>query len=83
MKNFYKLFRFLVPYKMNVFGSVFSNILAAFFSLFSLISAIPFLNILFGESPEVTVKPHFEYTVDALKETFYYYVTEIKLEHGA
>lgn len=83
MKNFYKLFRFLVPYKMNVFGSVFSNILAAFFSLFSLISAIPFLNILFGESPEVTVKPHFEYTVDAMKETFYYYVTEIKLEHGA
>ncbi|MBN1990200.1 MAG: ABC transporter ATP-binding protein [Bacteroidales bacterium] len=83
MKNFYKLFRFLAPYKMNVFGSVFSNILGAFFSLFSLISAIPFLNILFGESPEVTVKPEFEYTVEVIKQTFYYYVTEIKVEQGA
>ncbi|MDR2824673.1 MAG: ABC transporter ATP-binding protein/permease [Prevotellaceae bacterium] len=53
-KFFSLLKRFLPPYKKYVFLTIFLNLLATLFSLFSFAAIIPILNILFGTSEAET-----------------------------
>jgi subfamily B ATP-binding cassette protein MsbA len=82
MKKFYKIFKFIFPYKWKAAASITSNILAAFFSLFSLTMIIPFLSLLFGKIPLVEVRPEFSLTIDSLKNTFYFVISKVIIDHN-
>jgi len=82
MKDLKRLLRYLLPFKWRAAANIVFNILSAFFSLFSLSLLIPFLGVLFGTMPLVEVKPEFHFTVDALTNTLYYYVSEVIRLHG-
>lgn len=74
MKKFYKIFRFIYPYKWQAFASIFCNVLGALFSLFSLTMIIPFLGLLFGTAPLIEVKPEFNFAESGFKEMFPYLI---------
>lgn len=82
MKKFYKIVRFIFPYKWKVAISIFFNILGALFSLFSLTMVMPFLGLLFGTTPLVDTLPEFTLTANGIKDTFYFYISRIINEHG-
>ncbi|MDX9846487.1 MAG: ABC transporter ATP-binding protein [Tenuifilaceae bacterium] len=83
MKKFYKIFKFIFPYKWEAASSIFSNLLGAFFGLFSIAMLIPFLGILFETSPLVEVQPQFE-SLDFtyIKNFFNYYVSQLIINNG-
>ncbi len=82
MKKFYKIFKYVFPYKWKAVGNIVSNIIAAFFSLFSLTLIIPFLNLLFGNLPLVEEAPEVAFTASAIKDLFYYQVSLLIINHG-
>lgn len=82
MKKFYKIFKYVFPYKWKAVGNIVSNIIAAFFSLFSLTLIIPFLNLLFGNLPLVEEAPEVAFTTSAIKDLFYYQVSLLIINHG-
>ncbi len=57
MKSFWRLLSYIQHYKTNVVLNVLSNILTALFTVISAPLLIPFINILFGKTELVTVKP--------------------------
>ncbi|MDD3568122.1 MAG: ABC transporter ATP-binding protein [Bacteroidales bacterium] len=83
MKKFYKIFKFIFPYKWQAASSIFSNLLAAFFGLFSIAMLIPFLGILFETSPLVETPPEAA-SLDPtyIKEYFYYFVSQLIINNG-
>jgi len=83
MKKFYKIFKFIFPYKWQAASSIFSNLLAAFFGLFSIAMLIPFLGILFETSPLVETRPEAA-SLDPtyIKEYFYYFVSQLIINNG-
>jgi ATP-binding cassette, subfamily B, bacterial MsbA len=82
MKKFYKIFRFIFPYKWKAAASIFSNLLSAFFGLFSLTMIIPFLGILFGTIPLVEESPDFALSATALKNIFYYNISQLIINNS-
>ncbi|HRX30735.1 MAG: ABC transporter ATP-binding protein [Bacteroidales bacterium] len=81
MKNFSKLLKFIIPYKWHVAVNVFSNIVAALFSLFSLAMLIPFMQILFGTVPMIDVKPEFTFSTKAVVANLNYFLSEMIRNH--
>lgn len=75
--------RFIPPYKIQFVKSILFNLLHAFFSIFAVTMLIPILGILFGTQEDVTESVAFSFNMDALKQNFYYYVTQIKQEYGS
>lgn len=82
MRNILKVFRFLLPYKWRAVANVVCNVLAAFFSLFSLSLLIPFLGVLFGTMPLVEVRPEFSVSVSAVRDTVYYFISQLITTQG-
>lgn len=82
MKKFYKIFKFILPYKWKAVASIVSNLFAAFFGLFTLTLIVPFLNILFERIPMVEIKPDFALNAEAIKDFFYYFITNQIQLHG-
>lgn len=82
MKKYAYLLKYLLPYKWYVIINIVSNLMAALFSLFSLTMVIPFLQLLFGNSPLIEVKPEFTLTVDGVVDTFYYFISTIIKNSG-
>ncbi len=82
MKKYYKLFRYLIPYKWSAFQSILYNVFGAIFSLFSLAMIIPFMGVLFGTVKPLDVKPAFAFNVDAIIDYFNYTLGQIVLEFG-
>jgi ATP-binding cassette, subfamily B, bacterial MsbA len=82
MKKFYKIFKFIIPFKWQAAASIFYNILAAFFSLFSLTMIIPFLDLLFGNVPLMEARPEFAMTITAVKDILYYYLSYLIITQG-
>ncbi|HPI45525.1 MAG TPA: ABC transporter ATP-binding protein, partial [Tenuifilaceae bacterium] len=72
MKQYSRILRYLIPYKWHVFINIFSNLLGAIFSLFSLAMLIPFLQLLFGNVPLVETKPVFELTTESVTQSLNY-----------
>ena len=54
MKNFFRIFRYIIPYKWLATISIGFMLLTAVFSVFSLALIAPFLNILFAKTELVT-----------------------------
>jgi subfamily B ATP-binding cassette protein MsbA len=83
MKKFYKIFKFIFPYKWQAASSIFSNLLGAFFGLFSIAMLIPFLGILFETSPLVETRPELtSLDFSYVKEFFNYYVSQLIINYG-
>ena len=81
-----KLSRFIVPYKKYAYLNILCNILYALFSTLAMVSLMPMINVLFGESERVCEKPVYKgwsevksYLVDSLN----YFVTSTSEEGGA
>lgn len=49
MKKFWDIFRMVAKYKVNLYANIFFNLLNAVLSLFTFLSVVPFLRILFTE----------------------------------
>ncbi len=81
MKKFIRILKYLYPFKWYVVINVFTNVLAAVFSLFSLAMLIPFLQLLFGTVPLVEVKPDFVISAKGLAQYLNYYLSEIIKTH--
>lgn len=84
MKDLFSVFfRFIPPYKWRLVRSIVYNILHALFGTLSLVMLTPLLGILFGTEQEVTEKVPFALDIDSIKQIFYYYISQIKIEYGA
>ncbi|MBD5301530.1 MAG: ABC transporter ATP-binding protein [Bacteroides sp.] len=73
--------KYASPYKRDIVLSVIFNFLTAFFTLFSFAFIIPILQMLFGM--DTTEYSYMEgWSMDALKNNFYYYMSELIDEYG-
>ena len=59
-----KLSRFFVPYKRFAILNIICNIFYALFGTLAMVSLMPMINILFGETEEEYIKPEFLSTWD-------------------
>jgi ATP-binding cassette, subfamily B, bacterial MsbA len=83
MRDFLKIIRYILPYKLYAVLNVFFNILAAVFSLFSFGLAIPFLGILFKNQALVTEAVELNiFDFNSLEHNFNYWISGIIIENG-
>jgi subfamily B ATP-binding cassette protein MsbA len=83
MKRFFRLLRYLFPYKWYVVQNVIYNILGAFFALFSFAMVIPFLRLLFNSQDIVLEPMEFELSTTYLMHTLNYYMGQIMVTRDA
>lgn len=79
-----KISRFIVPYKRYGILNIICNVFYALFSTLAMVSLMPMINILFGETKEEYIKPEFlsfwdYFSKDKLIDFFNFFVTN-KLE---
>ncbi len=85
MKEFLKVLRrFALPYKGYMIGSVFANLLSAVLNVFSFMSIIPMLQMLFGmDTTAYTFRP---WQLDGIKDitvnNLYYYTSVLIDQYG-
>lgn len=82
MKKFAVILKLISKYKTKALLNVLLNIISVFFSIFSVLSIIPFLKIMFGHTSPVEDVGQFEFTQDSLEEHLYYYLTHILENYG-
>ena len=84
MKNLLKILGLVKAYIGSAFLNVFFNILSVFFSVFSLAMLIPVLDVLFNNDFQklVAEKPKAGFSIDTLKDQFYFFLAEIIQENG-
>jgi subfamily B ATP-binding cassette protein MsbA len=83
MKDFFKILkRFIPPYKRELALNFLFNLLSAIFTVVSVTTLIPILQILFDSSRDVSVLQPWSMSTDVLTNNVYYYITVFKLEHG-
>jgi len=83
MKRFFRLLRYLLPYKWFVAQNVLYNILGAFFALFSFAMVIPFLRVIFDNQPVVTEAMEFKLNTEYLMHMLNFYIGKIMARHEA
>jgi subfamily B ATP-binding cassette protein MsbA len=84
MKDFFQILRrFIPPYKRELILNFLFNVLSAIFTVVSVTTLIPILQILFDSSKDVTEKMPWHLSSDVITNNLYYYITTFKLEHGA
>jgi len=83
MKDFIKVLKiYLPPYKKDLLLNFLFNVLSAIFAVFSVIMMIPILEIILMQDNTVYELMPLSFSLDALKNNLYYYITELKTEHG-
>ncbi len=82
MKNFFRIFRYIIPYKWLATISIGFMLLTAVFSVFSLALIAPFLNILFAKTELVTDQVPFNFSAQSLVHNFNYMLSEIIINRG-
>jgi len=83
MKDFFKILkRFIPPYKRELALNFLFNLLSAIFTVVSVTTLIPILQILFDSTRDVSVLQPWSMSTDVLTNNVYYYITVFKLEHG-
>ncbi|MBV7268624.1 ABC transporter ATP-binding protein [Winogradskyella luteola] len=73
-----KLFRFIVPYKRYAILNIICNVFYALFGTLAMVSLMPMINVLFGESKKVYTKPIYKgikYLKDYIENYLNYVVT--------
>jgi subfamily B ATP-binding cassette protein MsbA len=82
MKRFSRIFFYLRDQKSNIALYFLFNLLSVVFSLVSLASVVPFLQLLFGQEKLATVKPEWSVSVNGLLENFKFYLSTLIRDHG-
>ena len=82
MQGFIRVLKYIAPYWAKGVTSVLLSLISTVFSLFSFTMVIPFLGILFDNQPLVENPVEFSLNVDAIKEYFYYYLSQIIITQG-
>jgi len=80
-----KLSRFILPYRKYAVLNIICNIFYALFSTLSMVSLMPMINVLFGESKKVTVKPIYQgirKIKPYLEDSLNYFVTSVSANDG-
>jgi subfamily B ATP-binding cassette protein MsbA len=83
MRRFFRLLRYLIPYKWYVIQNVIYNVLGAFFAIFSFAMVVPFLRVLFANEPPQYEPMQFELSTDYLMNTIYRYMGSIIENRGS
>ena len=81
-KKFLRVLSFIKPYWVYGVLNIVSNLLVIFFSLFTFVMLVPFLNLLFGIDKLVEVRPDFALNKDALFGFMNYYVSQLIINKG-
>ena len=76
MEYFFRILKYIKPYKFFAILNIISNILSVLFSLVSLTMVIPFLGILFKTQEAVTEAPPLSLNANSIKENFYAIISE-------
>ena len=79
MSYFFKILRFGIPYRRYAFLNIFFNIFYALFSALAYIAMIPMMQILFGTTKKIYIKPTFQGLTNIksfLEDFFNYKVTQ-------
>jgi subfamily B ATP-binding cassette protein MsbA len=82
MKKFNRVLAYVKPYLGYAGLNFFFNILTIIFSLLNFALLIPFLNLLFGVTELVTVKPEFHLSTQGLLDYLNYYISQIIITSG-
>ncbi len=77
MKDVIIVLKYAIKYWQNAVINLFLNIFSVFFALFSFTLLIPFLQILFEKKSIVYEPVAYSFSVDALKNNLFYYLSEI------
>ena len=76
MEYFFRILKYIKPYKFFAILNIISNILSVLFSLVSLTMVIPFLGILFKTQEAVTEAPPLKFKCKFNKRKFYAIISE-------
>lgn len=80
-----KLYSFIFPYKKYAILNIICNIFYALFSTLAMVSLMPMINVLFGESKKITVKPEYlgiNKIKPYLEDSLNYFITSVSTEKG-
>ncbi len=77
-----RLFKYVKKYKLLISLNVISNILMVFFSVISIPTLIPFLEILLGQKELITQKPEFTSNTQGIINYVNYYISQIIITKG-
>lgn len=83
MRGFGKILKYMIPYWGKGVSSILLSLLSTVFSLFSFTMVIPFLGILFKNQPLVETSVKFAFNAEAIKQNFYYFLSQILINQGA
>lgn len=85
MRNFFRILRYARPYRRYAVLNVVFNLVSTVFHLGSLLVFIPFLNLLFGQTPPPSARPEVEFSLEGIKrlpELFNWRMATYIQEHG-
>lgn len=85
MKNFKKIFPYILPYKKYAYLNIFFNVLYALFSTLSFMALIPMMQVLFDQSKKNTVMPVWggiAHAKDFLEHYLSFYITTTTAHFG-
>lgn len=82
MKKLRTILSYAKPYNHFILLNFVTNLLQIFFSLFSFLMIIPFLQVLFGTTELMTEKPEFLLSSKGLNEQLNYFMSQIIIGHG-
>ena len=85
MRNFFRILRYARPYRRYAVLNVVFNLVSTVFHLGSLLVFIPFLNLLFGQTPPPSGRPAVEFSLEGIKrlpELFNWRMAAYIQEHG-
>ncbi len=77
---FKKIMRYAAPYKKYAYLNIFFNVLYALFGTLSFVSLMPMLDVLFGKTPKVHVKPVYHGLMEIkayANDSLNYYITSV------
>lgn len=84
MKDFFKILkRFIPPYKRELALNFLFNLLSAIFTVVSVTTLIPILQILFDSTKDVLELRPWSFSSDVITNNIYYHITAFKIENGA
>ncbi len=82
MKNLLRVLGYVRKYSALAMLNTLFNMLTVFFSLFSVVMIIPFLQLLFDKIPKVVVRPEFSFSANWFIEYMKFFLSKEILENG-
>lgn len=82
MRNLVMVLQYAWQYKRWSFLNIFFNILSVICNLFSLLLFIPFLNLLFDQTPPVMEHPGWHFSKQGLQDVVNFYMSQAIMDYG-